>query len=125
MKLADIFNEATPQGTTGTTGSSTAPNTAAPNTAAPNTAAPTTTNQNGSTIGQAQTEPTTDTMGSDTTPAQKRQDVQTQIKTKNDEILQTRERAKAAQDEIAAAREAEKMANEELALLRKRLSTIK
>ena len=120
MKLADIFNEATPQGTTGTTGSSTAPNTAAPSTAAPNT-----TNQNGSTIGQAQTEPTTDTMGSDTTPAQKRQDVQTQIQTKNDEILQTRERANAAQEEIAAAREAEKMANEELALLRKRLSTIR
>ena len=120
MKLADIFNEATPQGTTGTTGSSTAPNTAAPNTAAPNT-----TNQNGSTIGQAQTEPTTDTMGSDTTPAQKRQDVQTQIQTKNDEILQTRERANAAQEEIAAAREAEKMANEALALLRKRLSTIR
>ena len=64
-------------------------------------------------------------MGSDTTPAEKRQNIQAQITAKNDEKLATRERAKAAQEEIAAAREAEKMANEELALLRKRLSTIR
>jgi hypothetical protein len=115
MKLRDIVKEATPQGTTGTSGTSTAPNT-------DNTQ--TTTNQNGSTIGQPQTEPTTDTMGSGETPAEKRRGVQDQIKAKNDQILQTRERAKAAQEEIAAAKEAEKLANEELALLRKRLSSI-
>lgn len=119
MKLRDIFKEATPQGTTGTSGTSTAPDTS--NT---NTNTQTTTNQNGSTIGQPQTEPTNDTMGSGETPAEKRRGVQDQIKAKNDQILQTRERAKAAQEEIAAAREAEKMANEELALLRKRLSSI-
>lgn len=87
---------------------------------------PTNQNQpnNGSTVGQPQTEPTTDTMGDGATPAEKRQQVQQQIKDKTDQIAQTRERAKAAQDEIAAAREAEKLANEELALLRKRLSSI-
>lgn len=110
--------EVTTQGTQGTqapgaSGQQTNPNT---NQQTPN---------NGSTVGQSQTEPTTPDMGSDSTPAEKRQEVQAQIKAKNDTIIQTRERAKAAQDEIAAAREAEKLANEELALLRKRLSSIK
>ena len=108
--------EVTTQGTQGTNAPSNTPDTNQQDTAQPN---------NGSTIGQAQTEPTSDTMGDGATPAEKRQQVQKQIKDKNDQIIQTRDRAKAAQDEIAAAREAEKLANEELALLRKRLSSIR
>ena len=110
--------EVTTQGTQGTQ----APGTQPDNDADTST---TTTTPNGSTVGQPQTEPTSNDMGSEATPAQRRQEVQQQIQAKTDQITQTRERARAAQEQIQAAKEAEKMANDELALLRKRLASIR